>query len=69
MEETIKGMMQFLTHDQEPDELKDWLRPVSVLASHIVTGPMNIETYAALRRLMECRDCMKRAKQLKPVEE
>jgi hypothetical protein len=67
MGEVIHGMMQFLTHDSEPPELKDWLRPVSMLAAHIATGPMNLETLAAMRKLIECKDCMRRAVTMKPM--
>lgn len=54
--------LQFFKYDHLPERLQDVSRPFSELAHSMVeTLPPNPELYAALRKLLEAKDCAVRA--------
>lgn len=67
MREAIQYTLQFFSYEHLPPKLQDVSRPFCTLASHVAMGPMNIETLACLRRLLEAKDCAVRAAVAKPI--
>ena len=56
-------MMQFFASSHLPQHLQDISKPFGDLAQHIVdTLPSNPERSAGLRKLLEAKDCVVRAK-------
>ena len=56
-------MMQWFTHEHLPEHLASVSKPFCELAEHMVkTLPQNPERTAALRKLVEAKDCAVRAK-------
>ena len=56
-------MMQFFAYSHLPQHLQDISKPFGDLAQHIVdTLPSNPERSAGLRKLLEAKDCVVRAK-------
>ena len=56
-------MMQFFAYAHLPAHLQEISKPFSDLAQHIVdTLPSNPERTAGLRKLLEAKDCIVRAK-------
>lgn len=68
MREAIQYTMQFFSYEHLPPKLQDVSRPFSILAGHVAMGPMNIETFACLRKLLEAKDCAVRAAIAKPIK-
>lgn len=55
-------MMQFFQYSHLPENLQEVSKPFCVLADHVVeTLPRNPERTAALRKLLEAKDCAVRA--------
>jgi len=55
-------MLQFFTYEHLPQHLQDVSKPFCELAEKIVKGlPSNPERTAALRKLLEAKDCAVRA--------
>jgi hypothetical protein len=56
-------MLQFFVYAHLPDHLQEISKPFGDLATHIVeTLPSNPERTAGLRKLLEAKDCIVRAK-------
>lgn len=56
-------MMQFFAYSHLPPHLQEISKPFSELAEQIVTTlPANAERTAGLRKLLEAKDCIVRAK-------
>lgn len=56
-------MMQFFAYDHLPEHLQAASKPFGDLAAHMVeTLPRNPERTAALRKLLESKDCAVRAR-------
>ncbi len=56
-------MMQFFAYEHLPAHLQEISRPFGELAKQIVeTLPSNAERTAGLRKLLEAKDCIVRAK-------
>jgi hypothetical protein len=56
-------MMQFFEYAHLPPHLQEISQPFSELAQHICdTLPSNAERTAGLRKLLEAKDCIVRAK-------
>lgn len=59
----IDRMMQFFAYAHLPPHLQEISKPFGELAQHIVdTLPSNAERTAGLRKLLEAKDCIVRAK-------
>lgn len=59
-------MLQFFKFDHLPAHLQEHSKPFSDLANHLVASlPRNPERTAALRKLLEAKDCAVRAKLFK----
>jgi len=57
-----EGMLQFFTYEHLPAHLQEASRPFCELAKRIAeTYPRNPERSAALRKLLESKDCAVRA--------
>ena len=55
-------MLQFFAYEHLPQRLREVSRPFGVLAQSLVdTLPRNPERTAALRKLLEAKDCAVRA--------
>jgi hypothetical protein len=54
-------VLQFFAHEHLPAELAEVVEPFQTLASTVADGPDNPETTAALRKLLEAKDCAVRA--------
>lgn len=61
-------MLQFFVFEHLPPALQEVSRPFSELAGQIAKGPANPETTAALRHLLEAKDCAVRAALAGPLE-
>lgn len=60
--DATEPMLQFFRFDHLPDHLQDVSQPFSTLARRMVdTLPRNPERTAALRKLLEAKDCAVRA--------
>ena len=60
-------LLQFFKYEHLPANLAQVSQPFCELAHYIANElPQNIETEAALRKLLEAKDCAVRAKFLKP---
>jgi hypothetical protein len=69
MTDQPEPMLQFFDYAHLKDELKDVSAPFSKLAHQIATElPRNPERSAALRKLLEAKDCAVRAKLYKVVD-
>lgn len=56
-------MMQFFAYEHLPPHLQEISRPFGEMAKQIVeTLPANAERTAGLRKLLEAKDCIVRAK-------
>lgn len=56
-------MKQFFAYEHLPSHLQEHSKPFSELADHLIeTLPRNPERSAALRKLLEAKDCALRAK-------
>lgn len=56
-------MQQFFEYAHLPPHLQEISKPFGDLAAHIIaTLPMNPERTAGLRKLLEAKDCIVRAK-------
>lgn len=56
-------MMQFFAYDHLPAHLQEISKPFGEMAKQIVeTLPANAERTAGLRKLLEAKDCIVRAK-------
>lgn len=56
-------MMQFFAYSHLPPHLQEISKPFGDLAEHIcATLPSNAERTAGLRKLLEAKDCIVRAK-------
>lgn len=61
-EPTKEPMLQFFEYSHLPDHLKDVSAPFWLMAQSITTKlPRNPERSAALRKLLEAKDCAVRA--------
>lgn len=54
-------ILQFFAFAHLPPHLQEISRPFGELAEKIADGPPNAETTAALRKLLEAKDCAVRA--------
>ena len=54
-------ILQFFAFAHLPAHLQEISRPFGELAERIADGPQNAETTAALRKLLEAKDCAVRA--------
>lgn len=54
-------ILQFFAFSHLPPHLQEISRPFCELAERIADGPQNAETTAALRKLLEAKDCAVRA--------
>lgn len=54
-------ILQFFAFAHLPPHLQEISRPFCELAERIADGPQNAETTAALRKLLEAKDCAVRA--------
>lgn len=65
--ETVKPLtpaewlLQFFSYKHLPPHLQAISAPFAELAEKIAIGPMNAETTAAMRKLLEAKDCAVRA--------
>jgi hypothetical protein len=63
MDDPTEPMLQFFAYDHLPDHLREVSAPFGVLASLIVEKlPRNPERTAALRKLLEAKDCAVRGR-------
>lgn len=61
-----EAMLQFFAYAHLPAHLQEYSKPFAELAQEIVdTLPRNPERTAALRKLLEAKDCAVRAKLFK----
>lgn len=58
---SIEALMQFFTYQHLPAQLQAISAPFALLAETVAAGPQNQETTAALRKLLEAKDCAVRA--------
>jgi hypothetical protein len=61
MHPSTKALLQFFAFAHLPPHLQEVSRPFGELADKIAAGPNNAETTAALRKLLEAKDCAVRA--------
>jgi hypothetical protein len=61
MHPATEHLLGFFKHDHLPDDLAAVVKPFAELAATIADGPANPSTSAALRRLLESKDCAVRA--------
>lgn len=61
MKSPIEFVLQFFRCDHLPPNLRAVSQPFRDLAEQIAAGPSNAETTAALRKLLEAKDCAVRA--------
>ena len=57
----VQGLLKFFAFEHLPDHLKAVSRPFAMLARITASGPQSAETTAALRKLLEAKDCAVRA--------
>jgi hypothetical protein len=57
----VQSLMQFFAYEHLPAHLQEASKPFGELANRIADGPQNAETTAALRKLLEAKDCAVRA--------
>jgi len=63
-------LLQFFKYEHLPKHLQEISRPFGELAKHLNdTLPPNLEREAALRKLLEAKDCAVRSQLYKPTEE
>lgn len=66
MENEIEPMLQFFAYEHLPAHLQEHSKPFGDLARHICENlPRNPERTAALRKLLEAKDCAVRARLFK----
>lgn len=58
---STQHILQFFAFAHLPAHLQEVSRPFGELAERIADGPQNAETTAALRKLLEAKDCAVRA--------
>jgi len=64
----IDRMLQFFEYKHLPEHLQEISKPFGEMAQHICdTLPSNPERTAGLRKLLEAKDCIVRAKLYKEV--
>ena len=63
MHPSVKNLLQFFEYDHLPEHLQVVSKPISIIA-HELAGllPHNAELIAGLRKLLEAKDCLVRAK-------
>lgn len=61
MNPSTKHLLQYFSWSHLPARLADVSRPFYELAELVAHGPDNPETSAALRKLLEAKDCAVRA--------
>lgn len=61
MHPSVQHIMQFFSYGHLPPHLQSVSKPFGELAVSIANGPQNPETAAALRKLLEAKDCAVRA--------
>jgi hypothetical protein len=61
MHPSTKAILQFFAFAHLPPHLQAVSKPFCDLAEQIASGPQNPETTAALRKLLESKDCAVRA--------
>lgn len=64
--ENIDHIMQFFAYAHLPERLAVVSAPFAELAHTIASGPHNLETEVALRKLLEAKDAAVRAQICKP---
>ncbi len=58
---SVVNLLKFFKYDHLPGKLAEISKPFSELAEIVANGPQNAETTAALRKLLESKDCAVRA--------
>lgn len=59
----IYPILQYFVYDHLPKHLQEVSKPISDLAAHMVLNlPVCDETQTGLRKLLEAKDCLVRAK-------
>lgn len=61
MHPSARHLMQFFAYQHLPAHLQEISRPFGELALRVAVLPPNAETTAALRKLLEAKDCAVRA--------
>ncbi len=61
MHPATKSLMQFFVYAHLPPHLQAISKPFAELAEKVAEGPQNPETTAALRLLLQSKDCAVRA--------
>jgi len=59
---SVTHLLKYFAFEHLPTHLQEVSRPFSELADQIAVGPQNPETAAALRKLLEAKDCAVRAR-------
>lgn len=69
MHPEVKHILQFFTYEHLPENLKGVSRPMAECAEEMAKRlPHNPELIAGLRKLLEAKDCLVRAKLAKEGE-
>lgn len=58
---SVRHFAPLFRTDHLPPDLAKVSQPFADLAEHVASGPQNAETSAALRKLLEAKDCAVRA--------
>lgn len=67
MHSATQHILQFFAYEHLPAHLQEASKPFGELAKAIANGPQNPESTAALRKLLEAKDCYVRAVLAKEV--
>jgi hypothetical protein len=62
MHPSARALLKFFKYEHLPEHLQGTSRRFFDLATIVAKGPSNAETTAALRKLLEAKDCAVRAK-------
>lgn len=61
MHPATQQLLNFFEYQHLPPKLQEISRPFGEIAQIVASGPENAETTAALRKLLEAKDCAVRA--------